>query len=47
MKYTYSFYKEDQKWHIGFPAYIAQGGSKSDLLMVAGADMGLIVISGE
>jgi hypothetical protein len=38
MKYTYSFYKEDQKCYIYFPAYIAQGGSKSDLLTVAGAD---------
>ncbi len=38
MQYTYSFYKEGQKWYIDFPEYIERGGSKSDLLMVMGAD---------
>ena len=37
-QYTYSFYKEDQKWYIDFPAYIEHGGAKADLQMVAGAD---------
>ena len=37
-QYTYSFYKENQKWYIDFPAYVEHGGAKADLQMVAGAD---------
>lgn len=45
MIYNYDFYKEDGRWYIDFPQYIANGGNKSDLLMVAGADKMLDVIS--
>ena len=45
MIYKYPFYKEDNKWYIDFPQYIANGGQKSDLLMVAGADKMLDVLS--
>lgn len=38
MIYNYDFYKEDGKWYIDYPEYIANGGKKADLLMVAGAD---------
>ena len=38
MIYTYEFYKENNLWYIDFPEYIKKGGSKSDLLMVRGAD---------
>jgi hypothetical protein len=35
---TYSFIRENGRWYIDLPEYLAQGGSKSDLEMVAGAD---------
>jgi hypothetical protein len=38
-QYTYSFYKENQKWYIDFPAYMEHGGAKADLQMVAGLAM--------
>ena len=45
MIYNYDFYKEDGRWYIDFPQYIANGGQKADLLMVAGADKMLDVLS--
>lgn len=35
---THMFVKEDNQWFIDLPEYIANGGSKGDLQMVAGAD---------
>jgi len=35
----YSFVKEDRRWYIDLPAYLAQGGNKADLQMVEGADV--------
>jgi hypothetical protein len=46
MIFTYDFYKEKGMWYIDFPQYIANGGSKSDLLMVRGADTMLEKLSG-
>jgi hypothetical protein len=38
MKHTYRFYKDSQGWFIDYPQWIAQGGTKSQLAMVMGAD---------
>jgi hypothetical protein len=35
---THRFYKEGTSWYIDLPAYLEEGGSLGDLLMVAGAD---------
>jgi len=45
MIYNYDFYKENGSWYIDFPEYIANGGNKSDLLMVMGADKMLDLVS--
>jgi len=35
---THRFYKDGTSWYIDLPAYLEEGGSLGDLLMVAGAD---------
>lgn len=40
------FIREDNEWFIDLPDYLAQGGSKSDLQMVSGADTMLYLIAG-
>jgi hypothetical protein len=47
MKKTHRFYRENGGWYIDLPAYIAQGGSKGDLAMVAGADTMLDIVTGQ
>ena len=44
---THRFYRENGGWYIDLPQYIAQGGSKGALAMVAGADTMLDVVAGE
>ncbi len=40
------FYKEDSgRWYADLPDYIAEGGTKEDCEMVAGADLWLDVLS--
>jgi hypothetical protein len=41
------FVREGREWYIDLPEYLAQGGSKGDLQMVAGADTMLGIIAGE
>jgi hypothetical protein len=41
------FVRENGGWYIDLPEYLAQGGSKADLAMVAGADTMLDLIAGE
>jgi hypothetical protein len=36
-----TFIKEDNQWFIDLPEYLANGGAKGDLQMVAGADTNL------
>ncbi|WP_315815081.1 DUF6717 family protein [Paraflavitalea speifideaquila] len=43
---THTFIKEADQWFIDLPAYLANGGDKGDLQMVAGADTMLDVMSG-
>ena len=43
----YRFYREENDWFIDLPEYLAQGGSKADLAMVAGADTMLERIAGK
>lgn len=43
---THTFIKEDSKWFIDLPEYIANGGAKGDLQMVEGADTMLDTIAG-
>jgi hypothetical protein len=44
---TNRFYKDEHGgWYIDLPEYIAQGGSKADLAMVAGADTMLDIVAG-
>jgi len=40
------FYREGTGWYIDLPEYLAQGGSKGDLAMVAGADTMLDIVAG-
>lgn len=40
------FVREGAEWFIDLPEFLAQGGSKADLQMVAGADVMLNVIAG-
>ena len=40
------FYREGGGWYIDLPEYLAQGGSKGDLAMVAGADTMLDIVAG-
>jgi hypothetical protein len=43
---THRFYKEPYGgWYIDLPEYLAQGGSKGDLAMVAGADTMLDIVA--
>ncbi|RAI99866.1 hypothetical protein LX64_04420 [Chitinophaga skermanii] len=35
---NFTFYKEDSRWYIDLPEFIAQGGDKAELEMVLGAD---------
>jgi hypothetical protein len=42
---THTFKKEMDQWFIDLPAYIAGGGDKGDLQMVAGADTMLDVMA--
>lgn len=42
---THRFVKEYSGWYIDLPAYLAQGGSKGDLAMVAGADTMLDIMA--
>ena len=42
---VHTFNKEYSGWYIDLPDYIAQGGSKGDLAMVAGADDMLDVLA--
>jgi hypothetical protein len=42
---TYQFNNEQGGWYIDLPEYLAQGGSKGDLAMVAGADTMLDTMS--
>lgn len=44
---TYRFVKESGGWYIDLPEYLAQGGSKADLAMVAGADTMLDIMAEE
>ena len=41
---AYTFVKEEGKWYIDLPEYIAAGGDKGDLQMVEGADTMLDII---
>jgi hypothetical protein len=43
---THTFLKEDDQWFIDLPEYIANGGSKADLRMIAGADTMLDIMTG-
>lgn len=44
---THTFYKESYgTWYIDLPEYLKQGGSKSDLAMIAGADTMLEIVAG-
>lgn len=47
MIHTYRFYKEENRWYIDFPEFIASGGTYGELLMVAGADSMLDFLSGK
>src|SRR5438045_9434089 len=40
------FYRELSSWYIDLPDYLAKGGSKGDLAMVAGADTMLDIVAG-
>ena len=43
---TYRFYKENGMWYIDLPAFLEAGlGTKANLLMVAGADVLLDLLS--
>lgn len=45
---TIKFYSEEgvfKEWYADIPEYIAEGGTKEDLQMVAGADMLLDILS--
>ena len=42
---TYTFIKENGRWHIDAPDFINKGGSKADLDMIAGADTLLNLLS--
>jgi hypothetical protein len=39
------FYNEGGRWYADLPKYIQEGGDKEDLLMVAGADTWLDILS--
>jgi hypothetical protein len=43
----YRFVREGMGWYIDLPEYLSQGGNKSDLEMVSGADTMLDIIAGE
>ncbi|MBN9296024.1 MAG: hypothetical protein J0I41_03385 [Filimonas sp.] len=43
----YKFVREENKWFIDLPEYIAGGGYKGDLQMVEGADKMLDIMAGE
>lgn len=45
MKKIVTFYVENGLWYADLPEYIAQGGTKEDCQMVAGADIFLDIIS--
>lgn len=42
---THTFIKEEEQWFIDLPEYLANGGAKGDLQMVAGADIMLDIMS--
>lgn len=43
---TYRFYKQNKCWYIDFPEFISEGlGTQADLMMVAGADTFLDLLS--
>lgn len=42
---TYRFVKEPAGWYIDLPQFIEQGGTKTDLQMVEGADVMLDIIA--
>lgn len=44
---THRFIREGSQWFIDLPEFLAQGGSKGDLQMVAGADTLLDIIAGD
>ena len=41
------FVREDGRWYIDLPEFLAQGGDKADLEMISGADTMLNIIAGE
>ncbi|MDP4265544.1 MAG: hypothetical protein Q8941_23670 [Bacteroidota bacterium] len=41
------FVREDNRWYIDLPEFLAQGGSKGDLEMISGADTMLDIVAGE
>jgi hypothetical protein len=46
MKFTKRFYKENEIWYIDLPEFLEAGlGTKANLMMVAGADLMLDILS--
>lgn len=41
------FVREGSEWFIDLPSFLAQGGTKADLQMVAGADAMLDIMAGD
>lgn len=44
---THTFIKEDNRWYIDLPEYLAAGGAKGELQMVEGADTMLEIMANE